>query len=83
MLLVLNVSMVFMASIHKGDRQKGKQEFHFGLKNTDDFPPCMNKELKYTEKHRSLVAYIFTWKVQIFLQTEDISTTCLTYLWLK
>merc|ERR1719312_586884 len=33
MLLVLNMSMVFMAwissSIHKGGRQKGNQEFHF------------------------------------------------------
>merc|ERR1711942_461714 len=47
MLLVLNVSMVSMASIHKGGRQKGKHEFHFVLKKTDDFPPCMIKELKY------------------------------------
>ena len=70
MLLVLNVSMVSMASIHKGGRQKGKHEFHFVLKKTDDFPPCMNKELKYTEKHRSLVAYIFTRKVQIFFSNR-------------
>merc|ERR1711942_346054 len=52
MLLVLNMSMVFMAwissSIHKGGRQKGNQEFHFLLNRTEDFPPCNNKELKYT-----------------------------------
>merc|ERR1711862_86912 len=52
MLLVLNMSMVFMAwissSIHKGGRQKGNQEFHFWLNRTEDFPPCNNKELKYT-----------------------------------
>ena len=54
MLLVLNMSMVFMAwmssSIHKSGRQKGNQEFHFWMNRTEDFPPCINKELKYTEK---------------------------------
>merc|ERR1711888_413128 len=49
MLLVLNMSMVFMAwissSIHKSGRQKGNQEFHFWMNRTEDFPPCINKEL--------------------------------------